>query len=266
MKTPTIFFLFLTVLPGLQAQSFLDTLLRNCGVSGSVTLYDSQQRQWWYSDRADARTPTLPASTFKIFNSLMALEVGAIADTAVVLPWDGQVRGHNGQPIARWNQDTHMAQAFRYSTVWFYVEMSRRIPRATYARYLRRSDYGNGKIYDDRDYDFWNHGSFAVSPREQINLLRRLQADRLPFAPQTQRIVREIMVEEKTTTYTLRAKTGWSSEGGHNGWYVGYLTLPDNVIYFATRLRQPLGQETPGFGPCRKEITRAVLRERGYLK
>ena len=65
----------------------------------------------------------IPASTFKRFNSLAALEAGAIKDENEIMEWDSVKRFYSDM----WNQDLNLAQAFKYSAVWFYQESARRI-------------------------------------------------------------------------------------------------------------------------------------------
>lgn len=32
-----------------------------------------------------------------------------------------------------------------------------------------------------------------------------------------------MMIETKTKTYTIRAKTGWTRDGGKDTWWIGYV-------------------------------------------
>src|SRR5690606_9378918 len=52
----------------------------SCGVEGSIVIYDQGRRQWIVSDTTEIERESLPASTFKIINLLIALETNAIAD------------------------------------------------------------------------------------------------------------------------------------------------------------------------------------------
>lgn len=73
-------------------------------------------------------------------------------------------------------------------------------------------------------------------------------------------------MEEKTSAYTLRAKTGWAdTKPTHVGWYIGYVETKGNVYFFATRLYQPDARQKYSFVKQRKEITRKILGELGIL-
>ena len=187
-------------------------------VKGSTTIYDYQKKEWILTDKQDAELATLPASTFKIPNSLFALEYQAVQDESEVFKWDGIPKSHLGTVVNVWNKDTDLKNAFKNSTVWIYVEVARRIKRSIYQKVLKKCKYGNGNLKENGD-DFWNYGEFAVSPKDQINFLIKFYENRLPFSKATIEKVKEIMISEKTDTHTYRDKTGWTRKNGQDiGW------------------------------------------------
>ena len=75
------------------------------------------------------------------------------------------------------------------------------------------------------------------------------------------------MITEKTDTNTIRAKTGWTREGGVNtGWWVGYIVSENNQYFFATRILQNRKLNSSNFGNCRKEITKYIFKELKILE
>src|SRR4030095_10121312 len=72
-----------------------------------------------------------PASTFKIVNSLIGLQTGKITNDSMVIKRDGAKRW-----IPEWNQDLSMYRAFRFSSVWYYQEVARRIGMKDMQYYL----------------------------------------------------------------------------------------------------------------------------------
>ncbi len=200
----------------------------------------------------------LPASTFKIFNSLVALETGVLADETMVLPWDGVKR-----TIKEWNQDQSMRTAFRYSAVWFYQEVARRIGEKRMAYYINREGYGNRDIGGGIDM-FWLSGDLRITADEQIEFLKRLYTGQLGFSDRTMAIVKDIMTLEQTETYTLRGKTGWATDKDSNlGWLVGYLEQNGNVYVFATNLTAQ--GDTYPMVSARMDITKGILKELGLM-
>lgn len=230
---------------------------QNCNVQGSITVYDYKNKKWTFSDKRDAKRELLPASTFKVINSLIALESGAVKDEKEVFKWDGVKRD-----IEAWNADTDMENAFKNSTVWFYEEIAKRVGKKKYKEFLKKSNYGNGKIYGGKGVNFWVYGDFGVTPKNQVEFLKAFYEEKLPFSKRSFEIVKRIMLNEKADNYTLYAKTGRTmAKEPDTGWWIGFVARKENTYFFATRITQKKGTENPRFNDCRKEITKTILRE-----
>lgn len=61
----------------------------SCGVEGSTAIYETESKKWIVSDTAGLKIETLPASTFKIVNLLIALETNTIHDENEIVRWVG---------------------------------------------------------------------------------------------------------------------------------------------------------------------------------
>ncbi len=120
-------------------------------------------------------TRLLPASTFKIVNSLIGLETGIITDEKMVIKWDGIKRSNED-----WNKDMNMEQAFKVSCVPYYQEVARRIGKDTMQLWLDSVGYGNKNIGNIID-SFWLNNNLKISADEQLGLVKRLYFDQLPF-------------------------------------------------------------------------------------
>ena len=224
-------------------------------VQGSFTLFDLKNNKWILCNQEQWKKPFIPASTFKICNSLIGLETGVIQDENFVMKWDGVDRSR-----PEWNKDHDLKSAFRNSTVWYYQELARRVGGERMKKWLDLIGYGNADTSGGIDM-FWLSGGLRITPEQQVLFLKRLYEDKLPFSKRTMDIVKQIMVAKDTATYTLRAKTGWGDQGGQDiGWYVGYLQTKDNVIFFATCIQRPKSDEL-SFLNARIEITLNILRE-----
>nr|WP_246439927.1 penicillin-binding transpeptidase domain-containing protein [Rhabdobacter roseus] len=250
----------------LLAQVPLSQPFEDCNIQGSITLYDYKAKKWIASDIHDSQVPTLPASTFKIIHTLIALETGTVANEHELVKWPGHTDTTKYGYRPDIYHDMSMKEAFQVSAGWVYVEFAKRIGKERYRDYLTRAHYGNADVSID-DPDFWNFGSFAISPVNQIEILRAVYEETLPFSKTTFKVLKELMIEEQTATYTLRAKTGWTRDGGKDtGWWVGYLERADNVYFFATRLIKDRSTPNPAFTRCRKEITKTILKQMGALE
>ncbi len=194
-------------------------------------LYDAQSgvTTRYNPDRAAERRS--PASTFKIFNSLVALDAGAVADEHEIVEWDGVERQFPG-----WNESQDLATAFKRSTVWVYQELARRAGRDTLQAALTREGYGNATIGDEVDL-FWLDGSLRISPDEQVAFLRRLQSGETGFSERAMDTVKRIMIADTTGGAVTRGKTGWALGNGVNlGWWVGWIERGDSAYFFATQI------------------------------
>lgn len=227
------------------------TYFQEAKTSGSFLLYDAQQDRYLSYDSARCNTRFSPASTFKIFNSLAALETGAVGDENQVIPWDSVRR-----TIEEWNRDHTLRSGIQYSVVWLYQELARRIGREQMQAFLDSVEYGNQTIGNKVD-EFWLDGSLRISQKEQIDFLRKLHANELPFSQRTIEVVKDIMTLEKTENWTYRGKTGWVLRDSVSvGWFVGYLERNDSVWFFATNIAMD-GNRTI---KDRQEITRKILK------
>lgn len=241
-------------------QSTHQALFDKFSVSGSTTIYDYKNRKWIYTDSVDANKETLPASTFKILNSLIALETKAVKDENEIVKWDGTERDFFGAKMDVWNKDTDLKTAYRNSTIWFYVEMAKRVGRNKYKKYLKECGYGNLN-FSEKGTDFWNLGEHGITPKNQIEFLVKLYENNLPFSKPVLNKVKEIMISEQTKDFTFRDKTGWTKQQGIDiGWWVGYVQTDDNVFFFATRITKNTNLGNPSFGKARKEITKEILK------
>jgi beta-lactamase class D len=228
------------------------------GREGSILIYDSKNNRIYEHNPKRNATAIAPASTFKIFNALVALETGVVPDDVAVLTWDGIHRD-----IDAWNHDTNLRQAFKDSTVWFYQVLARKAGYERMQQFINKVGYGNRQIGTAADIDrFWLQQPLQITPQEQIKFLQRLYQGDLPFSQRTINLVKDIMVREQTPDYTLRGKTGWLTNTKPNvGWFVGYLEQNKNVYFFATTL----DMYKPEDAPVRIEITRRSLKDLGLL-
>jgi beta-lactamase class D len=228
-------------------------------VDGSFILYDQNNDRYIYYNQKQTTQSFTPASTFKICNSLIALENGIVQDEHVVFNWDGRDR-----QVPAWNKDTDMRQAFKNSTVWYYQELARRTGGERMKFWLDRVHYGNADTTGGVDA-FWLSGNLRITPAEQIVFLKRLHDNKLPFSKRSMDIVKDIMINKDTLGCVIRAKSGAGKQGNqYVGWYVGYVTTRNNTYYFSNCI-QTSARRTD-FNEARLQITYNILSELNVLK
>ncbi len=227
------------------------------GFTGTLVIYDARGDRWYVHNEARSRARFLPASTFKIPNSLFALTAGVVTDKTV-LPWDKKNRFY--EP---WNHDMDMAWALRHSAVWFYQELARRIGEKRMQEFLNRARYGNRDLGGGIDR-FWLSGALRISAREQITFLRALHAGTLPFPREHMATVKRLMIREEGRGYTIRAKTGWAVRPKvQTGWYVGWVERKRGSVYFAVNIETRT--KSASFPAARIRIAMAALKRLGVL-
>ncbi|MGG9970486.1 class D beta-lactamase [Ferruginibacter sp. SUN002] len=224
------------------------TMLSNS--SGKVTVYNMQLDT----------TRFLPASTFKIVNSLIGLETGVIADEKMVIKWDGVKRWNDD-----WNKDMNMVEAFKVSCVPYYQEIARKIGKDTMQHWLDTLNYGTKTINSTID-SFWLDNTLKISPDEQLGMVKRLYFDQLPFQKRTQQIVRDVMKQEENTLYTLSYKTGWGFDEKNNGigWVTGWIEENKHPYFFTLLVKT--ADANADIKTIRINILKSILKQYGFFE
>jgi beta-lactamase class D len=191
------------------------------------------------SDTDRSGEAVLPASTFKIPNSVIALETGVVGDPDKdVFKWDGITRSIEG-----WNRDHTMRSAIAVSAVPVYQEIARRIGAERMQKYLDLFEYGNRDIGGGID-QFWLTGSLRIDPVQQVDFVDRLRRGVLPVSKRSQELVRDILPVTKAVDSIIRAKSGLvGAENGKPslGWMVGWAEKGSAQTVFALNMdvREP---------------------------
>jgi beta-lactamase class D len=207
----------------------------------------------------------LPASTFKIVNSLIGIQTGRVQDSSTVIPWDGITR-----PIKEWNQDLTMMQAFRLSAVPWYQELARRIGVDTMQRWLDTLGYAavtkTGRAVIQKIDTFWLDNSIKITADEQLGLMKKLYFDQLPFYKRTQQIVKAMMLMEDNSNYRLSYKTGWGhTDKGHSlGWMVGWIEENKHPYFFVLQIESP--DKDYDIAAARMKILKEILTQYEFMR
>lgn len=229
------------------------------GLAGSFVLLDGQTGAYQVHGVADAATRFLPASTFKIPHSLIALETGVVAGIDEVRERDPALAPRQDWWPSAWLAPHSIRSGLQASTVWLYQSFSREVGDLRMLDWLHRYGYGNASIEGGIDR-FWLDGGLRISGFEQVGFLQRFRDGDLPGSVAHRDAVRQLLVIESGEGWTLSGKTGWTGVGEAGpgvGWLVGYVEHEGGVHYFATRI-----DVQPGTDPAqRMRITRAALRE-----
>lgn len=239
-----------------QSQEF-QSILDHADVKGSILIYDFQKKIYHSNDFAWANTGKLPASTFKIANSIIALETGVVENDSTLFKWNGQQRG-----LKVWEQDLIFREAFHLSCVPCYQDVARRIGSERMNYYLSKLEYGNMNV-DSVNVDmFWLEGKSKISQFQQIDFLKRFYEKKLLISSRTQSLMKGLMVIQENEDYKLSGKTGWSiRDGNNNGWFVGFVETEKGTYFFTANV-EPVGEfNQNSFIKARKEVVHKALEQ-----
>ena len=234
-------------------------------VAGCFALFDNGTGRFTVYNMDRFRDSAyLPASTFKIINSLIGIETGRVKDTATVIPWDGITRN-----IEEWNHDLTMQNAFTVSSVPWFQELARRIGKDTMQYWLDTLGYGRlhkkPVIADNLD-TFWLDNTVKITADEQLGLVKKLYFEQLPFQPRSQRLVAAMMKREDNSNYTLSYKTGWGTTDKNHalGWIIGWIEENRHPYFFVLQLES--ADPAYDMSSVRLSILKDILHQYSFMK
>lgn len=230
------------------------------GYDGCFVLYDSAKDMWeiYNKDAAMMRMP--PASTYKIYSALFALESGVITKEQSLMPWNGMQYQYE-----QWNKDQTLESAMQDSVTWYFQSLDYKTGLATIHNYIQTIGYGNQRIGADVS-SYWLDSTLKISPVEQVEMLQKLYDNEYPnqfaFSKENTDAIKESILLSKDSLHgqdALYGKTGTQEANGENicGWFVGYLEKEGHPYFFATNIRA----EESATGPAAADITLSILGE-----
>lgn len=243
----------------------LEKYFKENNVTGCFGLFDNGQGNFTLSNiSAFTDSMYLPASTFKIVNSLIGLETGAVQDSSSVIPFDS-TRSYR----AECKGDMNMYNAFRLSCPNWYQELAERIGKADMQKWLDTLGYAQRKtrfVIGNNLDTFWLDNSAKVTGDEQLGLVKKLYFDQLPFSKRSQRIVRNMMLFENNSNYQLSYKTGWATDENNNqiGWIIGWIEENKHPYFFSLQVKSP--DARIDMQAVRLNILKGILKQYGFME
>lgn len=242
--------------PVLISDSLISSILDKYHLSGTILIHSEDKNQDFGYNPSKWDSGFLPASTFKIPNSIIGLETGII-DTNYIFRWNGEPRR-----LSQWDQDMNLITAFHLSCVPCYQELARKTGAARMQAMLEKMGYPGMDVHENNIDLFWLEGASRITPRQQVRFIQRLYKEELPVSKAVIQTMKAVMDNGLSHGFHLFAKTGWAIRNGNNyGWFVGYVEKDRCTAFFAT-LVEPLNQEdTRDFATARKSVTMEVIEK-----
>lgn len=240
-----------------QESGEIQKIFSSAGVSGTFILYDVREDSFIGYNLPRAQTRYIPASTFKIPNSIIMLSLGIVKDVDEII--------HFEKPeiiSPAWNKDMSLREAIKVSNLPLYQHLARQVDLNTMQEQVEKFAYGNSKVGKTID-NFWLCGPLEISAVEQCEFLAKLAQKKLPLAKKVQETVAEITVVEKNSAWTLHAKTGVADAySPYLGWYVGWLEKDGRLYTFALNMDLP---DPEADYPKRGQLSRSSLAALGLI-
>lgn len=255
---PLVLFAIFTLLFGKLPSETKDLSSYFKGYEGCFVLYNLTDDSYIKFNEEKCSKRVSPCSTFKIPNSLIALETGVLKDENTLYKWDGKERSYPD-----WNRDHTLASAIKFSVVWYYQQAASLVGEKRMQEYLKRIDYGN-KDMSSGLTGFWLNKSLLISPNEQVQFLTKLYRNELPFDRKNTETVKKIIVQKKQGDFIFSGKTGTAMEDGKTtlGWFVGYIRKDGKEYVFAVNIEGKDGAS----GVKAREISVEVLKSLGLFE
>jgi beta-lactamase class D len=235
----------------IQCLTSYDSVLKAHQLRGGFLIYDEHDSTLYSNQFHLLDSMLSPVSTFKIYNALQALDNKLLFNENDTLHWDGKMRR-----VEAWNRDLSLQEAFSASAVWYFQEVARRSGKERMQHTVNVLDYGNKSVAGAID-SFWLNGTLLISARQQLDLLRRLYHEQLPFNIESQQTVKRIMKNNEPNLY---GKTGWGMwQGKDLGWFIGWMEQESKPIFFVHIL---MADEIPDndFGQLRRSMIMEQLK------
>ncbi len=187
---------------------------------------------------AQANKRLSPYSTFKIPNSLIALDTGAARSLEETFTSDTNTYPPESWWPSIWTAQSHnLPSAYKYSVVPIYRELAVKIGEKAMQEYVTAFNYGNQDISSGLD-SFWLGSSIEITAVEQVKFLQKLFTQKLPLKASTYAQLETLMFNDKGDDFTVFAKTGAGPIGNKTtvGWFVGAVEKDGEHYYFASNV------------------------------
>lgn len=208
------------------------------GLQGCAVLYDPGAEHEIFYQRPLCQSRVSPCSTFKIVSTLMGLHSGVLSGPEATMDYSGAQ-----YPVAAWNDNLTLQEAFQSSCVWYFRQVIDRVGEEAVAAQLAALDYGNqdisqwaggGQNASPELNGFWLDSSLEISPYEQVRVLSAIFEGNTDYTSQEVAVLQSLMLVQTEGPRQIYGKTGTGF--GSTGWFVGFFQEGEKRIYFAVYL------------------------------
>ena len=224
------------------------------GFEGCFVLYDPEADLYTIHNKEKSVTRVSPASTYKIYSALIALETGVISADRSVQEWNG-----TAYPYDTWNKDQDLMTAMQDSVSWYFQTIDAQVGMKELDSWFTQLSYGNHNLSGGIG-DYWMDSTLLISPVEQVELLTDFYQNDTLFKTEHVNTLKDIIRLSEKDGAVLSGKTGTGSVNGNviNGWFIGYVENNGHTSIFAANIQ---GEDNAG-GSAAVQITLAILKDK----
>lgn len=244
-----------------ENNSKIEKIFKDNKINGTFIVYDIKNDKviGYNKKRSEIQFP--PASTFKIFNSLIGLSTKTVKNSNEIF------YKYNGSKmfLKSWEHDMNLKNGIKVSHVPAYQQLATMIGYDNMKLNIKNLEYGNKNIGQKKDLTtFWLQGPLKISAIEQTKILSKLATKKLNYSKTIQEEVIEISKLDSGKNWTLYGKTGWGTKNVDIpiGWFVGWVKENDKIYSFAINMDTKTAKDLP----LREEIAKKSLKALGLLK
>lgn len=198
---------------------------------GTFVYYDSGSNKLFGYDAVRAAKRFVPASTYKIPHSMIALSTGAVKSPEDIIPYDGKSRA-----FKQWERDMSLSEAVKLSNAAAFQIIAKRIGMERMQAAIRQLGYGNMNLGEKVDR-FWLDGPLEISAIEQVLFLHELDTTGCGYPMELVQQVKKMVLIEEGLGWKLYAKSGWqNAPDTGTGWWVGWVTNEKGTYPFALNM------------------------------
>ena len=225
----------------------------SAGVKGDFALLDNGQGRFTIYNLSRYRDSMYsPGATYDIPLSLIAFQTGVAKDGNDVM--DSAVT---------------IAQAFKTvneENYRVFQKLAHNVGLDTLKKWVDSLHYGNRDLSGDPDGSgYWLHNNLKISADEQLGLTKKLYFNQLHFFRRPQDLVKEMMIKESNSNYTLVYKLGVVPEKSHDeAWVMGWVEENKHPYFFVLNIVAPnpdTGIKTTGL-----QLAKRILASQGFFQ
>lgn len=228
----------------------LSSLFKDRNLSGSFVLLNNANNDFSVYNLNQYRDSAYhPGTGFQILNAMIAIEAGVLTDENTTL--SGLDSSHSS-----------IKKALGKDTL-FFDSIAIKTGADPMKFWLDSLKYGIRNFSNDTA-SFWKNDAIKITPDEQLGFIKSLYFSQLPFQKRTQAIIKNLLIKESTSLYTLAYNTGVTLSNGSlievlTGWI-----LENNHIYFfslTTKAKQEQNMERES-----EQLLKDILKDYGFFK